>query len=163
MKPCANRMLLLILIAAAPCVPACAQKTAPLDAQGLIADIDAKGAKTVVANLERTKGWDAVFHRIQTGAPAWLDVAKKLRPGTDAGSTEGLDISLAIALTHNATGVLSMVGPDLDIKTVCSVPYIEPDEKTVRAHRMKVRAALSKVASPKLAALKKDCLDTNNK
>lgn len=148
---------LLGLIAA--CFGACAQ-IAPSDAKELAGYIDKKGAKPVVKELTSGKGtaWQAVIRKIDQGSTEWLTVAAKLRTGTDAGNTEDLRVALAIALTHNAVGVLSMLGPNLTPTEVCTVPFIEPDANTVRMHKMRVREALQKVSSDRLASKKKDCL-----
>jgi hypothetical protein len=131
------------------------------EAKASLAEIDSEGAAAVVKSLDGGSGnqWNEVIRDVETGSPAWLEVAKKLLTATDAGRTSDLYFALSIALTRNPTGVLSMVGPDLPVDKLCSVPYIEPDEKTIRMHRNKVRAALQKVNSPGLAYDKKACLN----
>jgi hypothetical protein len=93
-----------------------------------------------------------VLLKIQTGEPLWLEVAKKLTPATDAANL-GLYLSLAIALTQNPGGVLSMVGgkDEFALNQVCELRFIESDDKTDREHVRKVRAALRRVVSPALA------------
>ncbi len=131
------------------------------EAKASLAEIDSEGAAAVVKSLNGGSGnqWKEVIRDVETGSPAWLEVARKLLTATDAGRTSDLYFALSIALTRNPTGVLSMVGPDLPVDKLCSVPYIEPDEKTIRMHRNKVRAALQKVNSPGLAHEKKACLN----
>jgi hypothetical protein len=130
------------------------------DPRVIINDIDSQSAASVIEKLNAEKGsqWRDVIHGIETGSQDWLDVAKKLLTATDAGRTEDLYFALSLALTRNAAGVLSMVGAELSIDSVCSVPYIEPTEKTVRTHRARVRNALRKVMSGELASQKKACL-----
>jgi hypothetical protein len=130
------------------------------EAKALGADINSEGATSVVRKLNSGNGsqWQHVIRKIESGSAPWLDVAKKLLTATDAGRTTDLYFALSLAVTHNPNGVLSMVGPDLPIEKICSVPYIEPDEKTVRVHRQRVRSALREVTSVKLASQKKDCL-----
>jgi hypothetical protein len=132
-----------------------------VEPKAVIDAIDSHGAAAVVRELSAGKGsqWDAVIHGIEMGTPVWLDVAKKLLKATDAGRTTDLYFALSLALTRNAAGVLSMAGPDLPIDRVCSVPYIEPDEKTIRTHRTRVRAALRRVTSTHLDSQKKACLN----
>jgi hypothetical protein len=43
---------------------------------------------------------------IETGQPEWIDVAKKLSPGTDAGWSEILDEALFMALEKSPELVL---------------------------------------------------------
>jgi hypothetical protein len=130
------------------------------DAKDLLADIDHQGAGKVVQQLTGgdESAWNGVLRHIKTGSQDWLEVAQRLLPATDAGNTEDLHTALAVALTHNPNGVLTMVGPDLSIKDVCTVPFIEPDAKTVREHKLKVREALRGVRLPALSTKKRECL-----
>lgn len=132
----------------------------PLEAKGLQSYIDEKGAGNVVKQL--TQGdesqWRRVIRKIDSGSPEWLEVAKKLLGATDAGATEDLYASLAIALTHNPNGVLALVGTNLPLDQVCTVPFVEASDKKVKEHQLKVRNALRGVTSPALAAKKRDCL-----
>jgi len=156
--------LRLVVFAVVLCPLAYSQQvgaTGVVEPKAIIDDIDSHGAAAVVRKLTAGDGsqWNDVIHGIEIGSPAWLDVAKKLLTATDAGRTTGIYFALSLALTRNAAGVLSMVGPDLPIDRVCSVPYIEPDEKTIRTHRTKVRAALRKVTATELDSQKKSCLN----
>lgn len=130
--------------------------------KALSSEIDSQGAASVIKRLNSGNGeaWRHVIRKIKSGSPAWLEIAGKLLTSTDAGRTSDLYFALSLALTQNPTAVLSMVGPALPVEKVCSVPYIEPDEKTIRSHQAKVRAALQKVTSDKLATQKKDCLNS---
>jgi hypothetical protein len=130
------------------------------EAKALLDDVSAKGARAVVKELNLGSGsqWQHVIKEVQGGSSQWLEVARRLLAGADAGRTTDLFFALSIALTRNAAGVLSMIGPDLPLDKICSVPYIEPDESTIRAHRAKVRSALDRVNSPALDPLKKSCL-----
>ena len=130
------------------------------EANSLIERIRLRGASAVVKDLTSGNGtqWKHVVRQIEGGSAPWLEVAKSLLTATDAGITSDVYFALSLALTHNAKGVLSMVGPNLPLENVCSVPYIEPDEKTVQMHRARVRAALRKLTSPELESKKRDCL-----
>jgi hypothetical protein len=138
-------------------------KEAP-DSGAVIRQIESQGATSVVRELTAGNGkrWESVTRAIETGSQAWLDVANKLIVATDAGRTEELEFALSLGLTRNPVGVLSLVGPNLPIDRVCSVPYIEPDEKTVAIYRMKVKYALRKVTDPNLASRKAACLSAVN-
>jgi hypothetical protein len=157
--------LLRILVAAfALCPVGCGQQDGAKSAvtpKAVADDIRSHGAAAVVKELNAGSGirWHDVIRGIETGSTAWLDVAKMLLTATDAGRTTDLYFALSLALTRNANGVLLLVGPNLPIDTVCSVPQIEPDKKTVTAHRAKVHSALLNVKSADLEPLKKACLD----
>jgi len=133
----------------------------PIDPKKITDAIDAQGAMAVVQELNAGTGqqWRQVIQKIKTGAAEWLVVADRLLTGTDAGRTTDLYFALSIALTRNAPGVLSLVGPNLPVEQVCSVPYIEPDDKTIAAHRKLVHSALQKVKSPELKSQKMACLE----
>ena len=153
--------VLLVTAALCPFLFGQQQTAKPLvDSKSVTAQIEAQGAAAVVRKFTAGSGrqWHSVLHGIESGSPAWLEVARKLLTATDAGHTTELYFSLALALTRNAAGVLPMVGPNLPIEQVCSVPYIEPDSQTIDNHRKKVRAALEKVTSPELASQKAACL-----
>jgi hypothetical protein len=155
--------LRLVIVAVVLCPLTYSQKGGAkgvVEPKAIIDDIDSNGAAAVVRKLTAGNGsqWHDVIRGIEIGSPPWLDVAKKLLTATDAGRTTDLYFALSVALTRNAAGVLSMAGPDLPIEKVCSVPYIEPDEKTIRTHRTKVRTALRKVTSTELDSQKKACL-----
>jgi hypothetical protein len=158
-----HRFLRLLVIISALCPVACGQSSANKqlpDYKAVITDIDSQGVASVVKELTAGNGrrWDSVIRAIESGSPGWLEVARKLLAATDAGRTADLYFALSLALTRNAAGVLSLVGPNLPIDRVCSVPYIEPDEKTVATHRIKVRSALRKVTSADLSSQKAACL-----
>jgi hypothetical protein len=155
--------LQVLLVTAALCPFIFGQKQSGkpfVDAKTVSAEIDSQGPAIVLKKFTSGSGrqWKTVLHGIESGSPAWLEVAAKLLTASDAGHTTDLYFSLAMALTRNAAGVLAMVGPNLPIKQVCSVPYIEPDAETIAKHRKKARAALEKVNSTDLASQKAACL-----
>lgn len=157
-------MLMRLAVAIALCPLAYTQPgqaRTPIQPASVIGDINAHGAAKVVEKLNAGGGsqWREVIRDIERGSPPWLDVAQKLLTGTDAGRTTDLYFGLSLALTRNAAGVLSLVGPDLPIADVCSVPYIEPDDKTIRTYRAKVHTALGKVTSSEFDTRKKACLE----
>ncbi len=154
-----------VFLAASFVVVAASGQTPPTEAKQLLAYINRKGAETTLKEL--TAGdesrWNRVLSNIDLGSSLWLDVAKELLSASDAGGTEDLHISLAVALTHNPEAVLSMVGQTkITLEQVCSVPFIEADDKTEREHVLKVRAALGRVVSPALASKKTECLKIIN-
>lgn len=135
-------------------------QTATLTPQGVLKEIDGKGAKAVVEEKFEPdeKKWDQLLDKIDTGTDAWLKVAKKIAPGTDAATALGLKISLAVALTHNPEGVLRMVPfSAFTLEDVCTVPFIESSRAKDIAHIQKVRLALKRVTSPDLKEKRDKC------
>jgi hypothetical protein len=131
----------------------------------LQADIAQRGAKAVVADLNQHGAWEAVSNAIASGSPAWVALAPKLAPGTDAGPAEELGIDLAFALPKNPAGVLRVAGERaytdgglIGIARVCSAPFIEdtaPPGYLILAIR-----AVGHVDDPALASKKLTCLAT---
>src|ERR1700682_4833923 len=66
--------------------------------------IGQRGAAKVAEELSHQQNadrGDAIADHVATGSVIWLDIAKQLRPYTDAGATEGLENALAEALLRN--------------------------------------------------------------
>ena len=139
--------------------PALAQVPARDQATALKNAIASRGIGPVFADMTAGNGaeWKAVMSAVETGSPEWLSIAAKLLSVVDAGTTSDLYFALSLALIKNPEGVLSLVGPDLPLENLCSVPFIEPDRKTVVSHQRAVRAALLKVTAPGLASRKVAC------
>jgi hypothetical protein len=161
LKSCVKGFFLVAFVVAI----ARAEKPPVADARQLLAYIDRKGAQTTLHELS-SQEVERVLTRIDSGAPLWLEVAKKLAPVSDGAAAEGLGISLAIALTLNPEGVLPLLGAPnelpLGIDRVCSLPFIESTERHDREHVRRVRAALRHVTSPDLTAKKAECLKIIN-
>ncbi len=139
---------------------AAAGETGAVTAAGIKHDIAVSGASSVVKQLRPGKGgsWQTVLRNVETGRTDWLSVAQELLKGTDAGNTESLYFAISLALSRNPEAVLPMLGPEIPVGKICTVPYIEPNEKTEREYRAKTRAALDKITQPDLAARKELCL-----
>jgi hypothetical protein len=124
-----------------------------LTASALRTAIAREGAAPVVHQLTAGSGtsWARVIDQIGSGRGDWLDVARALRPGVDAGSGEDLTSAVAAALKHNPAAVLSLTGPDFPIEQICTVPLIEPTDAQVKRWRDEVFAALRQVKDMSLS------------
>ncbi len=142
--------------------PAAGGAAPTVNPAALSRDIDARGARAVIAGLAREGQWDGVVHHIDGGSDAWLAVAAKLAPGSDAGSAEDLGISLATALPRNPAGVLRIASPQddtpLSLARVCGVPFIEQPPSEAAAYRTRAVNAVTRVADPSLADRRARCL-----
>ena len=102
------------------------------------------------------------MHHIDAGSDAWLAVAAKLAPGSDAGSAEDLGISLATALPRNPAGVLRAASlqddTPLSLAHVCGLPFIEQPPSETAAYRTQAVNAVTRVADPSLADRRARCL-----
>ncbi len=151
---CAKALLMMTV-----CFVSHAQTVAPT-AKQMNDKIEKEGAKAVIEKLtaHNQAEWHRVVRRIDLGSPEWLGIAGKLLKGSDAGTSEDLRISLAVALTHNPEGVLRMAGSDLPLEQVCTVPFIEPSKHVVANHKLRVKAALRRVTAKDLTEKKAACL-----
>ena len=147
---------------------ACAAVTVPT-ASALNAEIDAKGPKEVVARLsaghpgpDEQNDWSRVTNQMALGRAAYIKLAPKLAPGTDAGTAEELEISLASALLKAPMTVLGVIDlkdePLLGVSRVCGAPFIEGTITDLPGYRRRAKAAVSKVRAPELRVAKNACL-----
>ncbi len=138
-------------------------------AAALGAEIDAKGAREVVDRLWNSpqdangeNDWSRVTEQMWKGRAAYIALAPKLAPGTDAGAAEELGISLAHALPLTPATVLRAIdpkdGPVLGVSQVCSVPFIEDTVKDIPAYIRAAQSSVNKVTSPELQAIRAACL-----
>jgi hypothetical protein len=128
-------------------------------AQDLLQRVRHQGAQQVVASLTSTPSeWDLVLDKIEQGQPDWLKAAAALRAGTDAGNSVGLDVAVSGAIQHNPTGVLQVLGQDLQLSEVCRNGQIEPTPAQVKAFLTRTRAALATVKAPTLIQKRDACL-----
>lgn len=130
---------------------------AKITAQSILDGVKAKGAEAALR--EYTSGslrrWHFILKQIETGDSQWLTVASALRAASDASYSEDLDFSAAIALTHNASGVLRL--KNFELRQVCDVPYLEPPDKVIHDFQAKANAALATVKDADLQERKKKC------
>jgi hypothetical protein len=110
----------------------------------IIAQIKKGGSEKVVLELTHNDSrWDAVTENIQKGDKEWLEVARLLKPGSDAGSSEDLNFSVARALPRNPVDVLSLIdGAYFEIERVCTIPFIEAERDVEERYLKDVEGAL---------------------
>lgn len=147
-----------------------ASAAAPIpSAAALSAEIDAKGAKEVVNRLNGAhpdsngqNDWSRVIDQMWMGRAAYIKLAPKLAPGTDAGASEDLGISLAHALPLAPITVLRATdlkdGPTLGVSRVCGVPFIEDTVKDIPGYIHAAQLAVGRVTTPELQEAKAACL-----
>ena len=131
-----------------------------LTSKSLIARIDKDGAKEVVRQLNTPsdREWNWVMDRIEAGSAEWLGVADKLKPGTDAGFAEDLEIVVARALVHNPNQVLKMTGDTWKLERICGDYEIEEPAAKARRRKADVRLAMRRVVALDLQEKKAACL-----
>lgn len=100
-----------------------------LTADAIMTEITTIGSKAVIeklCNSEEThpNDWDRLMEHIESGEKKWLEVAKSLKPASDAGTSEDLNGAMSLALLKNPLEVLTLIqsGP-FNISDVCTCPY----------------------------------------
>lgn len=140
-----------------------------MTAAEISAEINASSAKAVVNRL--TSGhvdamgqtdWSRTMDQILNGRLAYIALAPKLAPGTDAASAEDLGIALAHALPVAPAAVLRVIdrrdGPVLGVSRVCGVPFTEPSTRDVSGYLAAAQSAVGQVNTPRLRRVKAACL-----
>lgn len=128
-------------------------------ADALLQRIAQLGGRRVLADLWKDdRAFDAAMDGIESGDPAWLEVAIRLRPFSDAGASEAIDDAVARLLPAQPRRILSLIGHDgFEIGHVCTTPFIEPAPGVAEAYENKTLAALASVRDPDLAYLAREC------
>jgi len=130
------------------------------------------GSKAVIEKLWNSdethpNDWDRLMEKIESGEKKWLEVAKSLKPASDAGSSEELNGAMSLALLKNPLDVLSMIqtGP-FNISDVCTCPYVvetSADEKVAYTYLFNAEKTLIDFIpphdSPRLDTVRRNCLD----
>jgi hypothetical protein len=146
------------------CSPALAGGGASrMSPQEIAASVRANGAKATVDMLNSTPGtgeWESVLKQIKTGDPRWLALVADLAAGTDAGTSEALQTTLATALPKNPSGVLELADSRsfLSLTDLCSAPFIEPTHAYVVKYLKQARRALRNLNDPKVEPRRSACL-----
>lgn len=133
-----------------------------LTSESIGQEVRTLGAKATVEKLNsgpRPRRWDLVLDRIESGAVEWLGVAKDLSPGTDAGTSTGLRVTLARALPKNPGGVLALIdGKVITVEYLCTAPFIEPEAAFLRRYLRDTKSALETLKDSTVDAYRRDCL-----
>lgn len=140
------------------------------DPNSILNAIQKEGASNIVRLiLSKEGGWHLCFsmlNNIETGNEKWLEVAKKLRPGTDAGATFTLELSVARALPDAPEAVLSLIkdAKEFSFNDICSLPYMDgtSDEKCLE-YLDKTINALSRPMTKEVEKLRAKCLSRQKK
>jgi hypothetical protein len=129
------------------------------DPQALLVDIEREGARPVLSRLWADHQlFEAITGRVALGSAAWLEVARRLRPASDAAASLSLDFAVARALHRAPSRVLPMIGGDFRLRFICTSPYIEAPLSVDIAHLRAVERTLSNFRTTKYAAVKAQCL-----
>jgi hypothetical protein len=144
-----------------------AEKSVPSAPKEIISAAQAEGARQVIRQLFESNVWQThVYPGISSGDSQWLEVAKTLRPATDAGASEEMDDALSLALLKRPYAVLPVLKRLWWEKSadICHFGWdSEFPDMTVRSYINQLEQALGKASSKKNAELRKLCLKGINK
>jgi hypothetical protein len=130
--------------------------------ESILKDIKDNGAKITVRKLMRGKHpqWGSVLRKVEAGDSRWLDVTKELAAGTDAGSSEDLQVTLAKALPKNPRGVLGLADSQdfLSIDNLCGAPFIEPTPAYLHRYLTEAQQSLRQLNDATVEGQRKKCL-----
>jgi hypothetical protein len=127
----------------------------------LLSEIAVRGAAPVVHELYDSPSWNGVMEHVAKGERDWLLAAAALRRGTDAATTEELDLAVSTALIPNAKDVFDVFMEQIPARAICygaaeSAGH-ETLEKALNELHAKI-AGVKKVNDPRLAKYKAECL-----
>jgi hypothetical protein len=128
---------------------------------GVLAAIKQRGASAVVEELWRSGSWQRyVYPGVSSGDPKWLEVARVLRPATDAGASEELFDALALALQRRPYLALPVVKEAWwpGGQPLCAFGWDDELPGGVLVYVGKLESALKSPAPPELVAMRKECL-----
>jgi hypothetical protein len=131
------------------------------DPKLLLRQIKANGAKAVLDGL-RPEQWPPMITDIESGDPAWLDVAVALEGTADADLAGSLTLAVGVALAYAPRKVLSIVGDAMPVDAVCGFPDLgdprtNTQQKVIRYLDARERA-VRKLRGTSDQQVRDDCL-----
>ena len=113
---------------------------------GIAQRVQEEGAAAYLKSVdEDDTGWQHLLEAVETGEPAALSLASRLRPAADAGLAKSLDISFARALPAAPLEIVTMVQAGTPADTLCTSPFIEPEPGVESRFSKAALAALDRV------------------
>jgi hypothetical protein len=142
--------------------PGTANATDASRPQDLLAAIQERGPRAVVDELwDSDEKWAALETGVGTGTKEWLKVARAIKPGTDAASSETLEIAMFRAIHKSPWAVLSLLASEPQSWFgVCSSNFLMGDPADERALGLLDRTidAIEKVEDNRLSEIRKSWL-----
>ena len=130
----------------------------------VIAAIEHRGATSIIIDsFEKEEEWNLMMKHIASGEDAWLEVFKKLAPGSDTHSGETLADALSKAMLVRPNRVLAVLSENAFsnwIPNVCGIidHHQESGYATESDFVKEQRRQVSSVDDPKVAEAKSKCL-----
>src|SRR5258708_1019013 len=128
-------------------------------AESILRQIEAEGPRIVLNRLwdDQQTFW-RICELIETADPKWLEVARQLKPASDAFLALSIDYCVARALPNAPERVLALIGHGFDVEKTCTSPFIEPEPGIAEEYQRRAVAALRAIRAPRLSSLVAECL-----
>ncbi len=136
--------------------------------KAIINEVLKRGARTITSELySHPNVWNFVLQKIATGAKSWLRVAVALHPGSDAGASEMLALSVGEALENSPEDVFRITLKEFQLESICSGPDIDnvrynSYELAIKAIKRRQNRILA-ISDPKLKNIGEKCIQTLEK
>jgi len=119
---------------------------------------------------EAAKNWiyddpkrrEEFFAYVGTGASSWLRIANRLRPVSDAGMGEQLELAVGEGLEHRPLNVLRIAAPVFGIDGICGGPDVDDQrydsyERSLRAVNRRIQR-VRRITAPELKRARDRCI-----
>jgi hypothetical protein len=139
--------------------PFAVQAETPLPSPtALLAEIEVAGPRIVLERLwANDSQFNALSLAIESGEADWLEVARRLKPASDAGVSLSLNYSVARAIPVAPTRVLGLVGRGFTVEGICTSPFIEPVAGVAERYEQRALQALATLEGSALASVAEQC------
>ena len=132
-------------------------------ADALLAEIERTGPRPVLERLwTNGEQFDATCAAIETAEANWLEVARRLKPVSDAAASVSLNYlnySVAKALPLAPIRVLALVGRNFTVDNICTSPFIEPEPGVAKCYEDQTLQALAAIDDPAFTSLARQCAE----
>jgi hypothetical protein len=122
------------------------------------------GARAVLIDIyEDWDEWDALLDHIVQGNREWLEIANLLKPVSDAGASEMLDIAVGEALERQPEYVLTVALKIFDLDLVCAaweygMPGYETPEQAIGMLEARIES-LERLKDNELLPVRNECIE----
>ena len=132
--------------------------SADLTPSAIRALLEEQDATAVVQSLDDSS-WNAFLAHVEAGDRGWIDLVPLLAPGTDAGTSESLIITLSRALKSNPAGVLSVLAANhYSPADICGDNDIEVSALDMAKFIDEALVKVAAVMDPDLSEVRDACL-----
>ncbi|CNE49902.1 Uncharacterised protein [Yersinia nurmii] len=150
----------LLLLAGGLLVTSFSSLAMSLNYQEVGYNIEARGAKAVVAELAKSGQLSAVENNIKLGDDNWIAMAPKLVEGGNQKFAQGVKSALSSALIYNPAAVLKAVGDShsLALSDVCTAPADATDSAAKISFKQRASRTLSTIRNSDMMTTRDSCI-----